>query len=210
MNELQPKVFIIDDNPSVRQSISLFLKSYDFITETFSSSEEFLAKEFYHGPGCIILDVRMEGKSGLELQVELNIDKLHLPIIFISGHGNIHMSVKALKGGAINFLEKPFNENELLQSVAEAIELSRKILTVKKENENAKSLVLKLSPRENEILTYIINGMLNKQIAFELGITEHTVKLHRQSICKKLKVKSLPEIIEIAHKADIIPAINNY
>lgn len=210
MNELQTKIFVIDDSSSVRNSISLFLKSHGYGVETFGSSEEFLAKGLYHGPGCIILDVRMEGKSGLDLQDELNEAKSHLPIIFITGFGNVQMSVKALKGGAINFLEKPFNDTELLKSISEALELSIKAVSEKEERMNVEKLVSSLTPRENEILKYMISGMLNKQIAYELGITEHTVKIHRQSICNKLNVKSIPDVIDIARKADILPVKNMY
>jgi FixJ family two-component response regulator len=206
MNPEEAIIFIIDDDNSVRKSLSLFLKAADYTTETFPSAEEYLLRKDYQDIGCIILDVNMEGKSGLELQTELISLESHLPIIFITGKGNIPMSVNALKKGAVNFLEKPFKDDELLHSISEALELSRKLKTEKVENKQAKALTNTLTPREHEVLTYLITGLLNKQIASELNIAEHTVKLHRQSIVEKLGVKSVPEILRIADKAGIIPA----
>lgn len=210
MNKTTGTVFIVDDDRSIRRSLSLFLIANDYIVETYSSSEEYLEREPFNGTGCIILDVNMEGKSGLELQEELLTLDSDLPIIFITGKGNIHMSVQTLKKGAFNFLEKPFLEDELLTSVSEAVAYSKKIKEEKGEIRKAKCLTQSLTPRESEILKYLITGMLNKQIASELDIAEHTVKLHRHSICDKLGVKSVPEIIRIADKAGIIPLENKY
>jgi FixJ family two-component response regulator len=210
MNNIPGTIFIIDDDNSVRRSLSLFLISHDYIVETYSRAEEYLEREPYNGTGCIILDVNLEGRSGLELQEDLITLESHLPIIFITGHGNIPLSVQTLKKGAINFLEKPFKEEELLNSISEAIVLSQKNKEEKEEIRRAKSLTDNLTPRESEILRYLMTGMLNKQIAFELNITEHTVKLHRHSICEKLGVKSVPEIIRIADDAGIIPFENKY
>lgn len=194
-------VFIIDDDESVRKSLSLFLTAYGYHVESMGSSEEYLAREVHSGTGCLILDVHLGGKSGPDLQYELVRMDSHLPIIFITGQGNIPMSVDALKHGAINFLEKPFDEETLLQSISEAIELSRKLKTEKAEISKCQHLMDSLTPRESQILALLITGMLNKQIAGELNIAEHTVKLHRHSICEKLRVKSVPEIIHIAEKS---------
>jgi FixJ family two-component response regulator len=203
-------IFIVDDDNSVRRSLSLFLMANDYDVETYSSSEEFLERETFDGTGCLILDVNMEGKSGIQLQEELLQLGSNLPIIFITGNGNIHMSVETLRKGAVNFLEKPFNEEELLKSISEAIALSHKMKAENNEYKIARSLVGNLTPRESEILRYLMNGMLNKQIASELNIAEHTVKLHRHSICEKLRVKSVPEIIRIADRAGIKPFENKY
>jgi FixJ family two-component response regulator len=200
-------IFVIDDDSSVRRSLTLFLTTVDYRVETFAGSEEFLKREVHNGTGCIILDVNLEGKSGLELQDELLALDLSLPIIFITGKGSIPMSVITLKKGAINFLEKPIKNEELLQSIAEALALSKKSKANRKEIDNAHRLMEGLTPRETEIVKYIINGMLNKQIAYVLGITEHTVKLHRHSICEKLGVKSVPEILQIARIAGIKPFV---
>jgi FixJ family two-component response regulator len=206
MNKKVETIFIIDDDKSVRRSLSLFLTSAGYTVETYPGSEEFLEREIYDGTGCIILDVNLEGKTGLELQEELILLDSQLPIIFITGCGNIQMSVNALKKGAVNFLEKPFKDEELLHSVGEAMELSQRLKEEKEETKKASDLVAALTPREYEILKYLVTGILNKQIGFVLNIAEHTVKLHRQSICKKLRVKSVPEIIRIADKAGINPS----
>ena len=205
MNNKTETIFIIDDDESVRRSLSLFLKAAKYNVEAYCSSEEYLAREPYDGIGCLILDVNLGGKTGLELQEELKINGSHLPIIFITGIGDIHMSVTALKKGAINFLEKPFEEEELLQSISEALAISKKMKAENDELKNARNLIGSLTQRENEVLKYLLTGMLNKQIANELKIAEHTVKLHRISICEKLGVKSVAEIIHIAEKAGVYP-----
>jgi FixJ family two-component response regulator len=208
MNNLSETIFIIDDDNSVRESISLFLTAHEYHVESFSSSEEYLARETYQGTGCLLLDIKMKGKSGLELQDELVAKDSVLPIIFISGRGNIQTTVQALKKGAINFLEKPLKNNELLHSIKEALSLSRKLLSEKEATARAFRLIKTLTSRETEILRYLMSGMLNKQIALEFSISEKTVKIHRHNICIKLGVKSVPEIIRIAEKAGIIAFVN--
>lgn len=189
-----PVVYIIDDDKSVRQAISLFLSSAGYTVVSFSSSEEFLEQELSEESGCIILDVNLEGKTGLELQDELIGLNYNLPIIFITGRGNIRMSVSTLKKGAVNFLEKPFDDDELLKSVADAIQLSNKLLAEMIDTKRASELLSKLTPRETEILSLLITGKLNKQIGSDLNIAEQTVKLHRHSIFEKLGVKSLRDL----------------
>jgi FixJ family two-component response regulator len=196
-------IFIIDDDKSVRRSLSLFLQSVGYQVETYESAEEFLESEKFHGAGCIILDVNMSGKSGLELQEELIKTGSGLPIIFITGKGNIQMSVNAVKKGAVNFLEKPFKEEDILNSVSESVSLSRNLVAQKAEQKAAQDLVNLLTPRELEIVKYLPTGLLNKQIAGELNIAEQTVKIHRRNICDKLGVKSVPEILRIAEKAGV-------
>jgi FixJ family two-component response regulator len=210
MNTPQESIFIIDDDKSVRKSLALFLSSCNYAVETFGSSEEFLEREPFSGAGCLVLDVNLGGKTGLELQEELLHHQNRLPIIFITGRGNIRMSVQALKKGAVNFLEKPFKVEDLLQSVIEALAMSRESLVKNSETEVAYKLIASLTSRESEILRYLMSGMLNKQIAYDLSIAEQTVKLHRHSICEKLGVKSVPEIIRIADKAGIVPIKNKY
>ena len=208
MKEEHDKVFIIDDDESVRSSLSLYLQLSEYNVETFESSEEFLARIDHKGAGCIILDVNMAGKSGLELQEVLINCNSHLPIIFITGYGNVHMGVKTVKKGAVNYLEKPFKVEELLLSITEALALSHQSIAEQEEIGKAHQLVQKLTQREFEILTYVMTGMLNKQIAHKLDIGEHTVKIHRMSICEKFGVKSIPEIIRIADKAGISASEN--
>lgn len=196
-------IFIIDDDKAVRRSLSLFLQSVGYEVETFESAEEYLEAEKFDGAGCIILDVNMGGKSGLKLQEELIEKGSELPVIFITGKGNIQMSVNAVKKGAVNFLEKPFKEEDILLSVSEAISLSNDLVMQKAEQTNAQNLIGLLTPRELEIVKYLPSGLLNKQIAAELNIAEQTVKIHRRNICDKLQVKSVPEIIRIAEKAGV-------
>jgi FixJ family two-component response regulator len=200
----------VDDDNSIRRSIALFLISHDYTVETYTCSEEFLEREPFNDTGCILLDINLEGKSGLELQEELIYLNSGLPVIFMTGYGNIKLSVETLKKGAINFLEKPFSDEELLGSINEAMKLSQETNTKNDELNKVQNLIKLLTPRELDILSYLLTGMLNKQIASELNIAEHTVKLHRHSISEKFGVKSLPEIIRIADKAGIIPAVNPY
>jgi len=196
-------IFIIDDDKSVRRSLSLFLQSVGYQVETYESAEQFLEREKFEGVGCIILDVNMSGKSGLELQEELIKKGSDLPVIFITGKGNIQMSVNAVKKGAVNFLEKPFKEEDILNSVSESVNISRNLVNQKTEQKTAQNLINLLTPRELEIVKYLPTGLLNKQIASELNIAEQTVKIHRRNICDKLGVKSVPEIIRIAEKAGV-------
>jgi FixJ family two-component response regulator len=204
MNNETNIVFVIDDEESVRSSLSLFLKLSKYTVESYESSEQYLAREPHTGPGCIILDVNLSGKSGIELQEELISRNSQLPIIFITGYGNIQTSVHALKKGAINYLEKPFNEDVILSSVSEALSFSHKLISDNQGIHSAQQLIQKLTPREFEILGYILKGLLNKQIAGELNIVEHTVKLHKRHICEKFDVKSVPEMFEIAYQAGIL------
>jgi len=203
MNKAGEILFLIDDDESVRSSLTLFLQLLDYKVESFESAEEFLQRPIHEGTGCIILDVNLSGKSGLELQEELISRSSHLPIIFITGYANIRISVHALKNGAVNYLEKPFEEDEILHSVAEAVALSHKILAENEVFQKARQLIQKLTPKEYEVLTYLITGLLNKQIADKLNIVEHTVKIHKRSICEKFGVKSVPEIIHIAYQAGL-------
>jgi FixJ family two-component response regulator len=196
-------IFVIDDDKSVRRSLSLFLQSVGYQVETYESAEEFLEREKFEGAGCIILDVNMSGKSGLELQEELIKIGSELPVVFVTGKGNIQMSVNAVKKGAVNFLEKPFKEEDILNSVSESVNLSRNLVLQKAEQKTAQNLINLLTPRELEIVKYLPTGLLNKQIAGELNIAEQTVKIHRRNICDKLGVKSVPEIIRIAEKAGV-------
>jgi FixJ family two-component response regulator len=204
MNKKGEIIFLIDDDESVRSSLTLFIQLNGYTVESYESAEEFQQRQVHTGTGCIILDVNLSGKSGLELQEELKSRNSQLPIIFITGYANIHMSVHTLKNGAINYLEKPFEEEELLHSVTEAVAQSHKILAEYEVLQKAKQLIQKLTPKEYEVLTYLITGLLNKQIADKLNIVEHTVKIHKRSICEKFGVKSVPEIIRIAFEAGLL------
>jgi FixJ family two-component response regulator len=194
-------VYIIDDDESVRKALSLFLTASGYQVKAMSSSEEYLENNDHSGAGCLILDVFLEGVSGLELQNKLQQMHSHLPIIFITGQGNIPMSVNTLKNGAFDFLEKPFDHEKLIEAVTGALALSHKLQSKNDDILRCQHLIDVLTPREHQILAFVITGMLNKQIAGKLNIAEHTVKLHRHNICDKLGVKSVPEIILIAEKS---------
>jgi len=198
------KVFIIDDDISVRRSISLLLRSAGYPAESYGSAEEFLQLEDYNGPGCIILDIFLEGRSGLELQEEIQDRFFQLPVIYITGQGDVPMSVQAMKKGAVNFLQKPVDDPVLIATVEEAINQSRDILKENQEFLECRMLLNTLTPREMEVFRLVIRGWLNKQIAAELNIAEHTVKLHRGKITEKLGVKSVAELVHIAEKLNLI------
>jgi FixJ family two-component response regulator len=203
MKKQETKVFIIDDDEEICQSISLLLNSAGYKVETFQSTEQFLETDNHNFTGCILLDVFLEGKTGLELQADIETKFENLPIIFISGQGNIPMSVEAMKKGALNFLQKPIDDRELFNAIEEALSKSETLTTKQREVEKFKSLVNSLTAREYEIFCYVITGTLNKQIADELGIAEHTVKNHRLNITEKLGVKTIPEMINMAEKLKI-------
>jgi FixJ family two-component response regulator len=203
MNKQNSKVFIIDDDQEITESVSLLLKSAGYETESYPGTEQFLETKNHNSAGCILLDVFLGGKTGLELQEEIEVKFESLPIIFITGQGNIPMSVEAMKKGAINFLQKPIDETELFNAIEEALNRSSELVTKQNEIEKFKLLVNSLTAREYEIFSYIITGTLNKQIAAELGIAEHTVKNHRLNITDKLGVKSVAEMVYIADRLNI-------
>jgi FixJ family two-component response regulator len=203
MNKAESKIFLIDDDEDIRSGISLLLKSIGHNVESFKSVSEFLEFADHTGPGCILLDIFLGEETGLELQSKIEIKFESLPIIYITGQGNIPMSVQAMKKGAINFLQKPIDDKELMKAIEEALTTSDERIRKQNEIEKFKSLVSSLTAREYEIFRYVITGMLNKQIAAELGIAEHTVKNHRLSITDKLGIKSVAEMIYMAEKLSI-------
>ncbi len=200
-----PTVFVIDDDAPVRKSLSRLLRSAGYSAETFSSAEEFLGREHFNGIGCLLLDVQMPGLSGMDLQKELKKADYRMPIIFVTGHGDIPMSVEAMKEGAVDFLTKPFEDKELLHAIENAIEKDRQTREEYNETLDIRRRIELLTPRENEILRYVIAGMLNKQIAYELKIAEKTVKIHRGRIMEKLCVDSVAGLVRLAEKAGIRP-----
>ena len=199
------KVFLIDDDLEIREGLSLLLKSAGYSVESFQSVDQFLIQVEHYDAGCILLDIFLGEKNGLELQQEIEVKFELMPIIFITGQGDIPMSVEAMKKGAINFLQKPIDQKKLFNAVNEALEKSADLIAKHTELEKIKSLINSLTAREYEIFRFIISGMLNKQIAFELGIAEHTVKNHRLKITEKLGVKSVAELIYLAEKLSIKP-----
>ena len=207
MNKNKAAIFIVDDDESVRSGLKRLLKSAGYTTETFATATDFLEyNNKYEGPACLILDIQMPGKSGLDLQEELAPGEHSIPIVFITGHGDIPTSVKAMKKGAVDFLSKPFEDKDLLDAISAALEKDLKIQTLVTERKNILQQFDLLTPREYEIMTFIISGILNKQIAAALNITEKTVKVHRARVFTKVGVVSLAELVRLAEKVSIRPA----
>jgi FixJ family two-component response regulator len=200
MSDEPNTVFIIDDDEFVTTGISLLLQSAGCHSRCYHRLEKFIASENFNGTGCILLDIFLEGESGLDFQEEISTKFWNLPIIYITGMGDVPMSVKAMKKGAINFLQKPVDEEVLLNAVREALTRSAELVKEQNQTMQIQSRLKKLTHREYEIFQLILTGMLNKQIASELNIAEHTVKLHRGMITKKLGVKSVAEMVHMAEK----------
>jgi FixJ family two-component response regulator len=198
-------VFVVDDDPSVRRSLGRLLKSAGHRIELCASAGEFLQRERLVGTGCLVLDVQLPGLDGLELQQVLNSTDCPLPIIFITGHGDIPMSVRAMKAGAVDFLAKPFVADALLHAVAQALEKSERTSREQAELKQIQQRLATLTPREHQVLQGVIAGKLNKQIANDLGTVEKTVKVHRGRVMGKMRVLSVAELVRQAEKAGINP-----
>jgi FixJ family two-component response regulator len=195
-------VFVVDDDVSMRDALRNLLRSVGLQVETFDSAQEFLARPRSDGPGCLVLDVRLPGLSGLELQRELAKADIDIPIVFITGHGDIPMSVQAMKAGAVEFLEKPFRDQDVLEAVQQAIERDREACAQRQEMEQLRVRYESLTAREREVMALVVRGLLNKQIAAEVGTTEATVKLHRGRVMHKMQADSLADLIRMAGKLE--------
>jgi len=205
MTEKPTRIFVIDDDDSVRRGVTYLLQAANYAVEAFAAAEDFLARDPFSGIGCIIVDVRMPGMSGLDLQERLNQAGNSLPIVFITGHGDLPMGVSAMKKGAVDFLPKPFDDEELLAAVELALERNKKALSEFEDVQDFRDQLKTLSPREHDVFRLVISGMLNKQIAAALDIAEQTVKIHRGRVMQKLQADSLAELVRLAEKADISP-----
>ena len=203
MKEEQPVVFVIDDDASVRDAVADLLRSVGLGVESFGSTQEFLQSKRPDVPGCLVLDVRLPGPSGLEFQRTLINSNIHLPIIFISGHGDIPMSVRAIKSGAIEFLTKPLHEQQLLDAIQAGIDRDRTRRQEAKVVAELQERFDSLTPREREVLTLVITGRRNKQIAAQGKLSEMTVKVHRSQIMRKMRAKSLVELVRMADKLGV-------
>jgi FixJ family two-component response regulator len=203
MNELSPIVFVIDDEPSVRASLKRLIGSIGLQVQTFSSAKEFLQIKRPDGPGCLVLDVRLPDLSGLELQQELRNANVGLPIIFITGHGDIPMSVRAMKAGAVEFLTKPFREEDLLEAIHQGIDRNRAARLLYAEVAYLQQQYSLLTPREREVFRLVTSGLLNKQIAGRLGTSVKTIKVHRGQVMHKMKATSLVQLIHMAQKLGV-------
>ena len=205
MSDANATILVIDDDPALRASIGRLLRSLDLDARLFASISEFLESDPPNGPTCLVLDVRLPGRSGLDLQRQLAMANREIPIIFITGHGDIAMSVQAMKGGAIEFLTKPFRDQELLDAIQLGLSRDR----ARRENEEAlvvlRERFASLSPREREIMVQVARGRLSKQIAGDIGIAEATVKVHRSRLMRKMKANSLLALSRMAEKLQLVP-----
>jgi len=200
MTEAGGVVFVIDDDPSMRESLKNLIRSVGLRAEAFGSADEFLGSKRLHGPGCLVLDVRMPGMSGLDLQKRMVEAGTDIPIIFLTGHADIPMSVQAMKAGAAEFLTKPVREQDLLDAIQQALERDRAAVAKRAEVDDLRDRLDSLTPRERDVMRHVIAGLLNKQIAGELDMSETTVKIHRHHVMEKMRAGSLAELVRMADR----------
>jgi len=193
-------VFVIDDDESIREALKSLIRSVGLSVETFASAQDFLESSRPDVPSCLILDVRMPGLSGLDLQRDLAEAHIHVPIIFITGHGDIPMSVRAMKAGAVEFLTKPFRDQDLLDAIQQALERDRQVRSQQAGTAELRNRYHSLTPRETEVFALVVKGMLNKQIALQLGTSEITIKLHRRQVMEKMHADSLADLVRMAER----------
>jgi len=207
-SQQKPIVFVVDDDVSVRESLDLLIKFAGWQSETFASAVDFLARPRTTTPSCLVLDVSLPDLDGLELQKLIASERTDMPIIFITGHGDVPMTVKAMKGGAVEFLTKPFDDEVLLSAIRHAIKRSAAVLDDQAETSALRSSYESLTPREREVMQLVVAGMLNKQIGLKLGISEVTVKAHRGKMMQKTKAESLADLVKTAVRLGLAPARN--
>jgi FixJ family two-component response regulator len=208
MATAKPIVFVVDDDVWIRESLQTLLQDEGWQPETFASAQEFLDRPRPLTPSCLVLDVSLPGLDGLELQKRIAAERTDMPIIFITGHGDIPMSVGAMKAGAIEFLTKPFSDEVLLMAIRQALERSRLALTQQATMQELRDRYASLTPREQDVMRLVVSGLLNKQVADELGITESTVKAHRGQVMQKMKANSLADLVKMTARLDQPVATN--
>jgi FixJ family two-component response regulator len=205
LRAVTPIVFVVDDDISIRESLELLIRSEGWQPETFASAQEFLARPRVFVPTCLILDVSLPGLNGLDLQKRVVMERIDTPIIFITGHGDVPMTVQAMKAGAVEFLTKPFGDEVLLGAIRHALERSRTALAHEAEMLGLRECYASLSPREREVMALVVSGLLNKQVGGELGISEITVKAHRGQVMQKMKADSLADLVRMAARLGLAP-----
>ena len=203
MSPARPIVFVVDDDVSIRDSLELLISSAGWQVETFATAQAFLARPRLPAPSCLVLDVSLPDLNGLDVQERIATTRMDMPIIFITGFGDVPMTVRAMKGGAVEFLTKPFRDDVLLSAIAQAIERSHSVLGREAAIRQLRECHASLSRREREVMELVVTGRLNKQVAGELGISEITVKAHRGKMMRKMKARSLPELVNMASRIDV-------
>ena len=206
MSKAKKLVCVVDDDQSVRRALGRLFKSAAYAAETFASAEDYLSREIFQGPICLVLDVRMPGLNGLGLQKAIETRGACEQIVFITGHGDVPTATQAMKNGAVDFLTKPFDDTELTEAVKRALARGEEQLRQRGERREARARVDKLTPREFEVLRFVVMGLLNKQIAAELHTAEKTIKVHRGRVMQKLGVTSVPDLVRISQRAGVSPA----
>jgi len=203
MGPITPTVFVVDDDVSVRESLEGLIGFEGWRVETYSSAEEFLSRQRFHGPSCLVLDVSLPELNGLDLQTRIGADRTDMPIIFITGHGDVPMSVRAMKAGAVEFLTKPFSAAEMLSAIRNAIDRSAAALDHEAEINSLRDRYATLSRREQQVMALVVSGLMNKQVGGELGISEITVKAHRGRVMQKMDAGSLADLVNMAVRLGI-------